>query len=124
MFFYIKRLILFIIFIGLFSSLSALAQDNKLTKDERAFLDYAKTGKTKNIEKLLKKNIDINVKDTNGMKNTALIYAADLGFKDTVKVLIDSGADVNIRNEVGETAIMKSVFAINFETINGKNYNN
>ena len=124
MFFYIKRLILFIIFISLFSSLSALAQDNKLTKDERAFLDYAKTGKTKNIEKLLKKNIDINVTDTNGMKNTALIYAADLGFKDTVKVLIDSGADVNIRNEVGETAIMKSVFAINFETINGKNYNN
>ena len=121
---FIKRLYLFIIFVSLFSSISAFAQNGKLTKDERALLDAAKNGKVKNVERLLKKDININVADTEGTKNTALIYAADSGHKDVVKTLVDAGADVNVQNEDGETAIIKSVFAINFEQINSKNYNN
>lgn len=121
---FVKKLCLFIAFISFFSNLSVLAQNGKLTKDERALLDAAKTGKVKNVERLLKKEININVADTEGSKNTALIYAADLGHKDVVKTLVDAGADINARNEEGETAIMKSAFAINFEPVNGKNYNN
>ena len=121
---FIKRLYLFVIFISLFSNISAFAQNGKLTKDERALLDAAKNGKVKNVERLLKKDININVADTEGAKNTALIYAAGSGHKDVVKTLVDAGADINARNEEGETAIIKSVFAINFEQINGKNYNN
>ena len=123
-FMFFKRLYLFIIFVSLFSNISAFAQDEKLTKDERAFLDAAKTGKVKNVERLLKRDININVADTEGTKNTALIYAADSGYKDVVKTLVDAGADVNAQNEEGETAIIKSVFAINFEPINSENYNN
>lgn len=121
---FIKKLCILIVFISFFSSLSVFAQSGKLTKDEKALLDAAKTGKVKNIERLLKKEININVTDTEGLKNTALIYAADLGHRDVVKTLVDAGADVNIRNEEGETAIMKSAFAINFEPVNGNNYNN
>ena len=121
---FFKRLWLFIIFISLFSNISAFAQNEKLTKDERALLDAAKTGKVKNVERLLKKDININVADTEGSKNTALIYASDFGHKDVVKILVDAGADIDARNGAGETAIIKSVFAINFEQIDSKNYNN
>jgi len=50
-----------------------------------------------------KAHADVNVRDGNG--NTALIYACQGNYKETVQYLISRGADVNVRDEYGSTAL-------------------
>ena len=52
---------------------------------------------------LLNHGADINAQDIEG--NTALMYAAHLGFTEIVQLLIDSGADLTITNNDGDTAL-------------------
>ena len=57
------------------------------------------------IEALLKAGADPNESTSNG--TTALMTAATAGNPDAVKMLLDHGADVNVReNSHGETALM------------------
>lgn len=53
------------------------------------------------------KNIDINASDANGQ--TALMTAAHCGYTDSVKLLIDAGANVNASSLLGETALHQSI---------------
>ena len=52
---------------------------------------------------LLNHGADINAQDIEG--NTALMYAAHLGFTEIVQLLIDNGADLTITNNQGKTAL-------------------
>ncbi len=45
--------------------------------------------------------LDTNVNAKNSFGKTALMYAAQYGFKDSVKILLDSGADINTQTNEG-----------------------
>jgi ankyrin repeat protein len=64
-----------------------------------------RNGDAKEFEEMLKNNPDlINSKGTAG--STILMYAALYGTADNVRTLLDRGADPNIRNDAGATALM------------------
>ena len=50
-------------------------------------------------------SVDINEQDIEN--NTPLMYASEEGKKDIVKLLVEAGADLNIQNSYGETALRK-----------------
>tara|TARA_Y100001970_G_scaffold268653_1_gene360190 strand:- start:1499 stop:2251 length:753 start_codon:yes stop_codon:yes gene_type:complete len=56
------------------------------------------------VEILLKKGVDVNVKDSEGY--TALITASDMGRTDIVEMLLENGANMNETNNYDETALM------------------
>jgi hypothetical protein len=68
------------------------------------FIGAAQRGETDFVKQFLAGEMDVNVrlKDSG---DTALMRAAKEGHLDTVKVLIEYGADTNIRNKDGETAL-------------------
>lgn len=55
------------------------------------------------IEFLLSKKADIN--NTDGQGRTPLFWASYSGYSDVVRYLIDQGANVNIKNQDGKTAL-------------------
>jgi ankyrin repeat protein len=57
------------------------------------------------VERLLQNGADVNLRDRRGGA-TPLMYAAALGSLDTMKLLIEKGADVNARSTGGTTALM------------------
>ncbi len=71
----------------------------------------------------IEKNKIIEVKDKlkcykivnqkNSMNETGLMVAADFGFFDIVRLLVDCGADVNAENSDGETALVNAVYSNN-----------
>lgn len=71
-------------------------------RDGRDIWTAARNGDIAALEKHLE-TMDINKKDRMGA--TALNWAAGLGQIDTVKFLIEKGADVNLRNGDGTTAL-------------------
>ena len=56
---------------------------------------------------MLKQGSGANMQDSAGI--TPLMYAAELGSVDAMKLLLDNGAVVNLRNTNGATALMWSV---------------
>jgi ankyrin repeat protein len=62
-------------------------------------------------EHIDKFKVDINFKDDNPEYSTpALILAAKMGLYNTLKVLLDNGADINIRGNIENTALMSAAF--------------
>lgn len=59
------------------------------------------------LKALLDQNVSANLADRRGI--TPLMYAAEVGSVDAMRVLIDHGADVNAQNDFGSTALMWSV---------------
>jgi len=49
-------------------------------------------------------------KDTGGI-NAALMYAASAGHTNAVKLLLDKGADINVKDKYGDTLLMQAVSA-------------
>ncbi|WP_295163331.1 ankyrin repeat domain-containing protein [uncultured Brachyspira sp.] len=80
-----------------FSNIYALSQD------EEAFLDAAVFGDEDIIEKIIDKNININIQDDVG--NTALILASMGGHIKSVELLIKANADKLIANKYGNNAL-------------------
>ena len=52
----------------------------------------------------LAKGVDVNTKDSRG--TTLLMHAAAIGSPEAVKLLLESGAEVNAKNEVEATALL------------------
>lgn len=83
------------------NSAAAFIRNNKL-------IDAAKSGSSADIEAALADGADINAKDVgNGI--TALIWASQNGHIDVVKVLLDKGADINIKNSNGVTSLIMAI---------------
>lgn len=59
------------------------------------------------IAALIKEGADINGKDARGM--TPLMHSAVVGSPESMKLLLDKGADPNVTNSAGSTALMFSV---------------
>ena len=73
----------------------ALAQAPPLTKAEQ-LQDAARKGDAATVTKLLDEGVDVNTKFR--YNATALFYACDHGHVDVVKVLLDKGADLTVKD--------------------------
>ena len=73
----------------------ALAQAPPLTKAEQ-FQEAARKGDAATVKKLLDEGVDVNTKFR--YNATALFYACDHGHLDVVKVLLDHGADMAVKD--------------------------
>src|SRR5436190_12639519 len=73
----------------------ALAQAPQLTKAEQ-LQDAARKGDAATVKKLLDEGVDVNTRFR--YNATALFYACDHGHLEVVKVLLDHGADMAIKD--------------------------
>jgi len=73
----------------------ALAQAPPLTKAEQ-FQEAARKGDAATVKKLLDEGVDVNTRFRYGA--TALFYACDHGHVEVVKVLLDKGADMTLKD--------------------------
>lgn len=65
----------------------------------------ARSGDVKQVQALLAQGANANASDRDG--TTALMFAAQQGYTEIVKVLCDRGADLNLRRKLyGITALM------------------
>ncbi|WP_347219117.1 ankyrin repeat domain-containing protein [Chryseobacterium sp.] len=55
----------------------------------------------------IKHGADVNHRDIE--ESTAIIHAAKYGNKDLVELLIEAGADINVQNKYGKTALAKAI---------------
>jgi ankyrin repeat protein len=70
----------------------------------QALLRAAERGDTAAVKTLLKKEVEVNAKESSVGK-TALILAAERGHTDTVQALLKGGADIGARDNSGATAL-------------------
>jgi len=76
---------------------------SQLTKKEDKFIALAANGELNKVRNYLKKGIDINAR--NKAKWTALAYACKYNHNEVIKLLVDSGANVNQTVNVGSTPL-------------------
>ena len=75
----------------------------QLTRAEMAMLLAAANGDTAAVGGWLEKGVDVNMRG--GDRNTPIMEAAFAGHLETVKLLLDHGADLSARKNDGETVI-------------------
>ena len=75
---------------------------------EEAFWCACKYGYTEVVECLLKCGVDIDAKG--GANNTGLMLASQRGRRDTVEMLLDFGASVELKNDYGGTALGSALY--------------
>jgi Ankyrin repeats (3 copies) len=84
-----------------------LAQAPALTKTEQ-LQDAARKGDAATVKRLLDEGVDVNTKFR--YNATAIFYACDAGHVDVVKVLLDHGADLTLKDTFyGFTPLMLAV---------------
>ena len=87
---------------------NTLPEKNKvlnLSDNERSLFSNSFTGDVESIEKLVDNQVNVNVKNENGM--TPLMIATQNSHVQLVEVLIQAGADVNTFNSVtGDTSLI------------------
>ena len=59
--------------------------------------------------------VDANTKDEDG--KTVLVYSAEEGHTEIVKLLLEVGADVNAKDDSGRTALMNTAFGGHTDTV-------
>lgn len=80
----------------------------------RAMVSAASNGNTEVVKQKLDYFFaDVDGKDRNG--ETALIITSRLGYTDTVKLLLDYGATVSIRNDGNNSALIESITHHHFD---------
>ena len=79
----------------LLSAVISLAQAPPLTKAEQ-LQDAARKGDAATVKKLIDEGVDVNTKFRYGA--TAIFYATDHGHLEVVKVLLDKGADLTVKD--------------------------
>jgi ankyrin repeat protein len=81
-------------------AIAAMAQDSD------SFYSVIRENNLAQLKALLRQTSNIAVADSRGI--TPLMYAAETGSLDAMRLLLDSGADVNAQNAFGSTALMWS----------------
>ena len=83
-----------------------------LTEEELAFLrsvlDLAREGRTAELADVIERGVPVNL--TGGSGDSLLILAAYHGHPDTVRMLLEHGADPDRVNDRGQTALGAAVF--------------
>ena len=75
-----------------------------MKEEESAFFEACTNGDNERLKELLPVINDINIKTPEG--RTGLVLACYSEHKDTVKLLVEAGADVNATNPKGTTVFM------------------
>ena len=78
-----------------------------MAQDPEKFYSAIRENNLTQLKALLGQKSDAAVADSRGI--TPLMYAAEIGSLDAMRLLIDRGADVNAQNAFGSTALMWSV---------------
>ncbi len=78
-----------------------------MAQDPEKFYSAIRQNNLTELKALLDQKADANVADDRGI--TPLMYAAEIGSVEAMRLLIDRGADVNRQNAFGSTALMWSV---------------
>lgn len=96
--------------VALFDELIGRGADYRLDKEGFSLLHLAAYyGQTAIIDRLLSLGLDIDAQDQNGEGRTALIWAAETGNADTLRHLLEKGADPHLSDEEGFTALDTAV---------------
>ncbi|MGA2879560.1 MAG: ankyrin repeat domain-containing protein [Bryobacteraceae bacterium] len=77
-----------------------------LAQEPEQFYSAIRENNLAQLKALLDQKASANLADHHGI--TPLMYAAEVGSVDAMRVLIDHGADVNAQNDFGSTALMWS----------------
>ncbi|MCZ8488973.1 ankyrin repeat domain-containing protein [Vibrio lentus] len=95
-------------FLSLIFSLSLLAADDKLEEEYQSlvglFFDAARIGNNEVIDAFVSQGFPIDQR--NNQSYTALMVAAYQGNRETVGLLLDSGANACLQDKRGNTALM------------------
>lgn len=101
--------------VSLFETLLELGADPTMKDDGGTTLFYHIAGirmeietNIKLMEILLKRGVDINCRNTGGYESTPLIAAAFNDKTEATKFLIEHGADIDLKDHSGKTALMWS----------------
>jgi ankyrin repeat protein len=78
-----------------------------IAQEPEQFYSAIRDNNLAQLKALLDQKASANLADPRGI--TPLMYAAEVGSLDAMRVLIDRGADVNAQNDIGSTALMWSV---------------
>lgn len=87
--------------------LLAMAAVAAMAQDPENFYSAVRENNLAQLKALLGQKGSANVADDRGI--TPLMYAAEVGSVDAMRLLVDQGADVNTQNAFGSTALMWSV---------------
>ena len=68
---------------------------------ELQLFEACRKGEMSKIQKLVGQQIDINAKDMNGRRSTALHFAGGFGRRDAVECLLSNGAQANTQDDGG-----------------------
>jgi len=80
------------------------------------FLNAAYAGETYVVSKMLDDGQDVNATDPK-YGATALIYAAQQGHTDTVKLLLDHHADIDAESKLRQNALQQAAFDGHMDTV-------
>ena len=75
-------------------------KDSKETKVIDDFIDAARIGDFKLVSRFIANGINVNVKDP--YSRTPIYFAASNGHEDVVKLLLDYGADIKLKDTIKE----------------------
>ncbi|MEZ9535336.1 ankyrin repeat domain-containing protein [Vibrio lentus] len=96
------------VFFSLIFSLSLLAADDKLEEEYQSlvglFFDAARIGNNEVIDAFVSQGFPVDQR--NNQSYTALMVAAYQGNRETVELLLDSGANACLQDKRGNTALM------------------
>lgn len=96
------------VFFSLIFSLSLLAADDKLEEEYQSlvglFFDAARIGNNEVIDAFVSQGFPVDQR--NNQSYTALMVAAYQGNRETVGLLLDSGANACLQDKRGNTALM------------------
>jgi len=92
----VLKLALLVVSVGLLSSCASIGP----------LMHASKEGNIAQVNALLAKGADVNVKDSHGL--TALMLASQNGHSEVVKLLLAKGADINAKANNGRTALMEA----------------
>lgn len=68
------------------------------------FVEEVRKNRINNVRALIQEGVDVNARDVFG-NNAGLHWAASLGLAEMARLLIDNGADLDIRNDEGNTPL-------------------